>query len=256
MKKILSLVLALTVVLSLAAGVTASAEGDTIKIGTSYAMSGGNAAIGENILRGIDFAVEEINAKGGVNGKMLEVVRGDHAGDPAQVEALFQKISRLDVLVNNAGISYVGLLHEMSPEEWRRVLSTNLDSCFYTSRYAIPLMLQNHAGRIINISSVWGNVGSSMEVAYSASKGGINAYTKSLAKELAPSNIQVNAIACGVIDTSMNACFSAEDMEALVAEIPADRIGDPSEVAALALQLATAPSYLTGQIITMDGGWT
>ena len=178
------------------------------------------------------------------------------AGDPAQVEALFQKISRLDVLVNNAGISYVGLLHEMSPEEWRRVLSTNLDSCFYTSRYAIPLMLQNHAGRIINISSVWGNVGASMEVAYSASKGGINAYTKSLAKELAPSNIQVNAIACGVIDTSMNACFSAEDMEALVAEIPADRIGDPSEVAALALQLATAPSSLTGQIITMDGGWT
>lgn len=178
------------------------------------------------------------------------------ASDPAQVEALFQKISRLDVLINNAGISYVGLLHEMSPEEWRRILSTNLDSCFYASKYAIPLMLQNHAGRIINVSSVWGNVGASMEVAYSASKGGINAFTKGLAKELAPSNIQVNAIACGVIDTSMNACFSAEDMEALVSEIPADRIGDPSEVAALALSLATAPSYLTGQIITMDGGWT
>ena len=178
------------------------------------------------------------------------------AGDPAQVEALFKKISRLDVLINNAGISYVGLLHEMSPEEWRRVLSTNLDSCFYASKYAIPLMLQNHAGRIINVSSVWGNVGASMEVAYSASKGGINAFTKALAKELAPSNIQVNAIACGVIDTPMNACFSAEDMEALVAEIPADRIGSPDEVAALALQLATAPSYLTGQIITLDGGWT
>jgi len=178
------------------------------------------------------------------------------AGDPAQVEALFQKLTRLDVLVNNAGISYVGLLHEMSPEAWRHVLSTNLDSCFYTCKYSIPLMLQNHAGRIINISSVWGNVGASMEVAYSASKGGINAFTKALAKELAPSNIQVNAIACGVIDTSMNACFSTEDVEALVAEIPADRIGDPSEVAALALQLAQAPAYLTGQIITMDGGWT
>ena len=178
------------------------------------------------------------------------------AGDPAQVEALFQNISHLDVLVNNAGISYVGLLHEMSPEQWRSVLSTNLDSCFYASKYAIPLMLQNHSGRVINVSSVWGNVGASMEVAYSASKGGINAFTKALAKELAPSNIQVNAIACGVIDTSMNACFSAEDMEALVAEIPADRIGSPDEVAALALQLATAPSYLTGQIITLDGGWT
>jgi 3-oxoacyl-[acyl-carrier protein] reductase len=178
------------------------------------------------------------------------------AGDPAQVQALFQKLSRLDVLVNNAGISYVGLLHEMAVDEWHRVLSTNLDSCFYTSKFAIPLMLQNHAGKIINISSVWGNVGASTEVAYSASKGGVNAFTKALAKELAPSGIQVNAIACGVIDTSMNACFSAEDMDALKAEIPADRIGDPEEVAKLALQLATAPSYLTGQIITMDGGWT
>ena len=178
------------------------------------------------------------------------------AGDPAQVEALFQTLSRLDVLINNAGISHVGLLHEMSLEEWRRVLSTNLDSCFYTGKHAIPLMLKAHAGRIINISSVWGNVGASTEVAYSASKGGINAFTKALAKELAPSNIQVNAIACGVIDTSMNACFSEEDMEALVTEIPADRIGDPSEVAALALQLAQAPAYLTGQIITLDGGWT
>ena len=144
----------------------------------------------------------------------------------------------------------------MSPEEWRKVLSTNLDSCFYTSKYAIPLMLKKHAGRIINISSVWGNVGASTEVAYSASKGGVNAFTKALAKELAPSNIQVNAIACGVIDTSMNACFSEEDMEALRAEIPADRIGDPAEVAKLALQLVNAPAYLTGQIITMDGGWT
>jgi len=178
------------------------------------------------------------------------------AGDPAQMAAIFQGLSRLDVLVNNAGISYVGLLHEMSPEEWRNVLSTNLDSCFHACKGAIPLMLQRHAGRIINVSSVWGNVGASMEVAYSASKGGINAFTKALAKELAPSNIQVNAIACGVIDTSMNACFSAEDMEALRAEIPADRIGSPDEVAALALQLATAPSYLTGQIITLDGGWT
>lgn len=161
----------------------------------------------------------------------------------------------LDVLVNNAGISYVGLLTDMTPEEWHRVISVNLDSCFYTCRQAIPLMLQNHAGRIINISSVWGNVGASMEVAYSASKGGINAFTKALAKELAPSNIQVNAIACGVIDTSMNACFSPEDIDALKEEIPTDRLGTPEEVAQLTLQLAQAPAYLTGQIITLDGGW-
>ncbi len=116
-------------------------------------------------------------------------------------------------------------------------------------------MLKKHSGKIINISSVWGTAGASMEVAYSASKGGLNAFTKALAKELAPSNIQVNAIACGMIDTSMNSCFSAEDMETLISEIPADRIGSPEEVAALVLQTAKAPDYMTGQIITIDGGW-
>ncbi len=176
-------------------------------------------------------------------------------GDYTQVVQLFSQIQALDVLVNNAGISYVGLLQEMLPEEWQRVMDVNLNSCFYTAKLSIPLMLTRHAGRIINISSIWGNVGASTEVAYSASKGGINAFTKSLAKELAPSNIQVNAIACGVIDTAMNACFTEEDMQNLCAEIPADRLGKPTEVAKLALQLADAPEYLTGQIITMDGGF-
>ncbi len=172
------------------------------------------------------------------------------------VANVFEQIPALDVLVNNAGISYVGLLSDMTPEEWHNVMHTNLDACFYTSKLAIPLMLQNHSGRIINISSVWGNVGASMEVAYSASKGGVNTFTKALAKELAPSNIQVNAIACGLIDTDMNKCFSPEDLEAVTAEIPADRMGNPEEIAKLAYQLATAPTYLTGQIITIDGGWT
>lgn len=95
-----------------------------------------------------------------------------------------------------------------------------------------------------------------MEVAYSASKGGVNAFTRALAKELGPSNIQVNAIACGVIDTDMNASFSAEEMEALVQEIPADRIGKPNEVAELVKSLCTGNHYLTGQVITLDGGWT
>ncbi len=176
-------------------------------------------------------------------------------GDYEAVSALMKELPRLDVLINNAGISYVGLLSDMEPEQWHRVLDVNLSSCFYTCKNAIPLMLHQGNGRIINISSVWGNVGASMEVAYSASKGGMNSFTKALAKELAPSNIQVNAIACGVIDTEMNACFSAEDLEALIAEIPADRIGKPEEVAKLALQLAQAPTYLTGQILTIDGGW-
>ena len=176
-------------------------------------------------------------------------------GDIEAVNHVFSQIDDLTLLVNNAGISHIGLLHEMTPEEWQAVMDVNLNALFYTCRLAIPLMLKRHAGRIINISSVWGNVGASTEVAYSASKGGMNAFTKALAKELAPSGIQVNAIACGVIDTDMNRGFSEEELENLRAEIPADRIGQPSEVARLLLSLAEAPDYLTGQIITLDGGW-
>lgn len=175
--------------------------------------------------------------------------------DEAGVEAVFQEISELDVLVNNAGISYIGLLTDMTYEEWNQVIATNLSSCFLTSKKAIPLMLQKKQGKIIQISSVWGNVGASMEVAYSASKGGMNSFTKALAKELAPSNIQVNAIACGVIDTDMNRCFDEEEREALKQEIPADRFGKPQEVAKLVLQICEGNEYLTGQIITLDGGW-
>lgn len=173
----------------------------------------------------------------------------------AETEQLFASIPSPDVLINNAGISYFGLLSEMSVEDWHRVMDTNLNSCFYTCRLAIPAMVHKKEGHILNISSVWGSAGSSMETAYSASKGGLNALTKALAKELAPSNIQVNAIAPGVIDTAMNHCLSAEDLCTLREEIPADRLGTPEEVALLAWQVVNAPSYMTGQIITIDGGW-
>ncbi|MBQ7766056.1 MAG: SDR family oxidoreductase [Lachnospiraceae bacterium] len=172
------------------------------------------------------------------------------------VRLLFEEIPTLDLLINNAGISYVGLLQDMTPEEWDEVMSTNLSSVFYTSKYAIPLMLQKGAGHIINISSVWGNIGASTETAYSASKGGLNAFTKALAKELAPSGIQVNAIACGLIDTQMNSHLSEDDLTALTEEIPAGRMGTPEEVGAAVISLLHMPSYLTGQIITLDGGWT
>lgn len=177
------------------------------------------------------------------------------AGNAESVDNLFANIKDVDVVVNNAGISYIGLLTDMSVEEWNRVINTNFNSLFYVCRHAVPFMVRKKSGKIINISSVWGNAGASMEVAYSASKGGMNAFTKALAKELAPSNIQVNAIACGVIDTKMNQCFSEEEREALRGEIPADRFGKPEEVAKLVLQLAEGNDYLTGQIITLDGGW-
>ncbi len=176
-------------------------------------------------------------------------------GSYEEVSGLFRHIPDLDVLVNNAGISYIGLLSEMEVSRWQEIIDTNLSSVFYTCKLAIPLMLKKKSGRIINISSVWGSAGASMEVAYSASKGGVNSFTKALAKELAPSHICVNALACGVIDTDMNQCFDEAERRALTEEIPADRFGRPEEAAKLILQIIDAPEYMTGQIITMDGGW-
>lgn len=175
--------------------------------------------------------------------------------DSLALERLLDTLPEMDVIINNAGISHVGLLTDMTLTEWNQIINVNLTSTFIICRKFLPAMIRQQSGHIINISSVWGNVGASMEVAYSATKGGINSFTKALAKEVAPSHIQVNAIACGLIDTEMNACFSEEDLENVIAEIPADRIGQPEEVAALCLQLVQSPGYLTGQIIALDGGW-
>ena len=180
---------------------------------------------------------------------------GDYAFVKTMVDATLEAFGAIDVLINNAGISYIGLLTDMSIEDWNRIVATNLTSVFSTCRCVVPSMVHNKRGRIINISSVWGNVGASCEVAYSACKGGINSFTRALGKELAPSQITVNAIACGVIDTDMNRCFSEEERAELIAEIPAERMGRPEEVAELALSIASGHAYLNGQIITLDGGW-
>ncbi len=167
-----------------------------------------------------------------------------------------EKLGSVDILINNAGISHIGIFQDMTPEEYKNIIDTNLLSAMNCSHLAIPDMVKYKSGKIINISSVWGAYGASCEVVYSASKGGLNTFTKALARELAPSNIQVNAVACGLIDTDMNKCFSEDDINAICEEIPAGRMGTPAEVASLVYELATGNhSYLTGQIINMDGGW-
>ena len=180
---------------------------------------------------------------------------GDYSFVSNMVNKTLEKFKQIDVLINNAGISYVGLLTDMTIEQWNTIISTNLTSVFSTCNLVVPQMVSRKEGKIINISSVWGNVGASCEVAYSATKGGINSFTKALGKELAPSNIQVNAIACGCVDTSMNSCFTEEDKLALAEEIPAGRFAHPTDVAQLVSSLITANDYLTSQVITLDGGW-
>lgn len=180
-------------------------------------------------------------------------------GQPNTCEELFSYVNHnnlsIDILINNAGISYVGLLQDMTYEEWNACVSTNLSSIFYTCKQCIPNMLKLGYGKIINISSVWGNVGASCEVAYSATKGGVNAFTKALAKELAPSNIQVNAIAFGLIDTEMNNHLSLKDKQDLIDEIPSGAMGTIEDAGQMILSVLSSPNYMTGQIITMDGGW-
>ncbi len=170
-------------------------------------------------------------------------------------ELIKNEYGRLDVLINNAGISYIGLLQDMSADEWNNVIHTNLNSVFNCSKLAVIMMLKEKSGHIINISSVWGCTGASMETAYSASKGGINSFTMALAKELAPSNIQVNAIACGIFDTDMNNFLDKSELNAIKDEIPAGRLGKPEEAADIICKLTDNNSYLTGQIIKLDGGW-
>ncbi len=176
-------------------------------------------------------------------------------GNSGEAISFLQTLPEIDIVINNVGLSHIGLLTDMSLEEWNRLLDVNLTSSFLTCKYLLPSMIQKQQGCIINISSIWGNTGASMEVAYSSTKGALNSFTKALAKEVAPSNVQVNAIACGLIATDMNSCFDQEELSALTEEIPAGRMGEPTEVATLCLQLVDAPNYLTGQIINLDGGW-
>lgn len=162
----------------------------------------------------------------------------------------------IELLINNAGISVVGLLQDLTSDSWNHLWNTNVTSAISLSRVIIPEFLKQGFGKIINISSVWGNCGASCEVAYSTTKGAMNTFTKALAKELAPSNIPVNAIACGIIDTKMNAHLTKEDINNIIEEIPAGRMGTPEDVAETVLALVNASPYMTGQIITLDGGWT
>ena len=180
---------------------------------------------------------------------------GNYSDAMKMFDLAFQSLGHVDILINNAGISMVGLFQDMTADEWNRICSTNIDSVFNCCHFAVKDMLGRHCGKIINISSVWGLYGASCEVAYSATKGAVNAFTRALAKELAPSSIQVNAIACGAINTDMNSHLDESEKNALEEEIPAGRFGDPQEVAQLVESLVNMNSYLTGQIITLDGGW-
>lgn len=177
-----------------------------------------------------------------------------------QIERMSEKLAQHglipDILVNNAGISHYGLLSDVTEKEWDDIMSINLKGTFLMTRQFMPAMIAQKYGRIINVSSIWGISGASCEVAYSTAKGGINAFTKALAKELAPSAVTVNAVAPGAVDTMMMAGFNEQEKAALENDIPAGRFAQPDEIASLVYFLALPESgYITGQIISPNGGW-
>ena len=182
-----------------------------------------------------------------------QAIRCD-VSDAAAVEAAFARLGTAQVLVNNAAVSHTGLIQDISPAQWDRLFAVNVRGVYNCVRAALPGMLERQDGCILNVASMWGQVGASCEACYSATKGAVIALTKALAKELAPSHIRVNAVSPGVIDTDMNSHLSAEEMDELAQQTPLERIGRPEEVAQALVYLADA-RFVTGQILPVNGGF-
>lgn len=185
------------------------------------------------------------------------LLRAD-VSDEAQVRAMFKEFfsiyERLDVLVNNAGVSLIKVIQDTTPQDWNRIFDVNVKGVYHCCREVVNKMIFAGGGAIVNVGSIWGEVGASCETAYSASKGAVIAFTKALAKELAPSNVRVNCVSPGVIDTQMNSHLVGAEMEELISSIPMERIGAPAEVAEACVFLAES-TYVTGEVLSVGGGF-
>lgn len=225
-------------------------------------ITGGSRGIGAAAVRAFvraGYAVSFFYEKNAAAAEALATETGAVAirCDVADTEAVVRAVASLppvDVLVNNAGISHVGLISQISPAEWDRLFAVNVKGIYNTVRAVLPAMLQKQDGAIVNLSSMWGQAGASCEAAYSATKGAVLSLTQALARELGPSGIRVNAVSPGVIDTEMNAHLSPADKAALAAETPLERVGTPEEVAEAILYLAQA-RFVTGQNLPVNGGF-
>lgn len=237
--------------------VTGSSRGIGKTIAKEFLLNGFKTVI--NCSKSVDEMNKTLKELENINDNVIGIKADVSKYDEAKlmIDEIMYKWGKIDILINNAGISYIGLFNEMNPEEWKNIMDINLNSVFNCTRLVISDMIKEKKGTIVNISSIWGNIGASCEAVYSASKGAVNSFTKAMAKELGPCNIKINAIACGVIDTGMNSFLSNNEKETLINEIPLMRYGKTEEVAKLAVFLSSEDSnYLTGQVITIDGALT
>ena len=204
---------------------------------------------------GAEKTLEEIKKVNGY-GVLIKEDISSYENTNIMVDEIISTMGKIDILVNNAGISKIGLFMDSDKENIDHIMNVNLLGPIYLTKHVVNYMIPRKSGNIVNISSMWGETGASCEVLYSASKGGINLFTRSLAKELAPSNIRVNAIAPGVIDTPMNSFLTENEKSELEEEIPLGRFGKPEEVGRLTAFLCSDDSsYITGQVIRTDGGF-
>lgn len=240
--------------------ITGASGGIGGEIAKKFARNGYHLCLGyhknESAALTLKGEIEDMIAQSGGSNEIMifssDISNYDEAN--SMVEACIDRFDKIDVLVNNAGISLYKLFTDMDEKDWDMVMNVNLKSVFNMSRHVLKYMLPEKSGAIINISSIWGLTGACMEVAYSSSKAGVDGLTKALAKELGPSNIRVNSVACGVIDTPMNARFSKEEIDDLVREIPLMRLGRPCDVADAVFFLAEDAGFITGEILNVTGG--
>lgn len=235
--------------------VTGASRGIGKAIAIELSKQGASIAINcSKDIEGAEKTLEEIISSGGY-GKIYKKDISKSANCKELIQDVIDTFGKIDILVNNAGISKIGLFIDFKDEDIEELIKTNLLSAMYLSKYAIIDMISRGSGNIINISSIWGEVGASCEVSYSASKGGINLFTKSLAKEVASFGIRVNVVAPGVINTEMNSFLDEEEKVSLIDEIPQGRFGECDEIAkAVSFLCDDSCKYLTGQVIRVDGG--
>lgn len=235
--------------------ITGASRGIGREIAFQLAESGISVAVNYNSsddkAKELLYQIKDIN-------KNVQIYKADVSNEKEvldMVHKIESELGKIDILVNNAGISQIGLFTDMTSSERDRMIGVNLIGAMNVTKAVLPSMIHYKTGNIINISSMWGEVGASCEVVYSATKAGLIGFTKALAKELGPSNIKVNCISPGVINTEMNSELSYEDMKELINDIPLNRIGTPSDIAkAVKFLISDKAAYITGQVLGVNGG--